>query len=202
MTEVHPDKVVLSIDGVGAFDHISRARIFTELLQNPQLHVLVPFVRQWYGLQSDFRWIDENGISHTIVQGDGGEQGDALMPGLFCLALHPALVEIRRRLPPGAEIIAYLDYIYVVCDTNDAQYILHDVQTVLQSICRIDVHTGKLVIWGNTPAPCPADIATLAPTAWKCDAPLPERGIKILGTPFGTDEYVQSYGMKLAEKRA
>ena len=100
---MHPDKIVLSIDGVGAYDHISRARMFTELLNNPVLRDLVPFVRLWYGVQSEFRWVDECGKTHILKQGDGGEQGDALMPGLFSIALHPALCEIRTRLPPGAD---------------------------------------------------------------------------------------------------
>ena len=192
----------MNIDGVGAFDHVSRARMFTELLHNSELQCLVPFIRQWYGEQSEFRWVDEHGTCHTILQGDGGEQGDAMMPALFCLALHPALAEIRRRLPPGAEILAYLDDIYVACDPTDAHFILHDVQQTFREMCRIDVHTGKLVIWGRTPQPCPQDIAPVAPTAWKCDAPLHERGIKILGTPLGAPQFVRSFGAKLADRRA
>ena len=124
------------------------------------------------------------------------------MPGLFCIALHPALTEIRRRLPPGAEIIAYLDDLYVVCNPTDAPYILHDVQTILRDVCRIDVHTGILAIRGKTAAPCPVDIADLFPNAWKCDAPLEKRGINILGTPFGSPEYVQAFGATLIEKKA
>ena len=36
-------------------------------------------------------WTDEDGQTHAIHQGEGGEQGDALMPALFCLGLHDAL---------------------------------------------------------------------------------------------------------------
>eukprot|EP00959_Pyramimonas_sp_CCMP1952_P398918 8359332-Pyramimonas_sp.AAC.1 len=61
-----------------------------------------------------------------MLQGDGGEQGDALMPRLFCLALHPALQAIRARLRPGSEIVAYLNDVYIVCDPRDAPLILHD----------------------------------------------------------------------------
>eukprot|EP00959_Pyramimonas_sp_CCMP1952_P331538 6942601-Pyramimonas_sp.AAC.1 len=78
--------------------------MFEQLLATPDLHGLVPFVRQWYAEQTQFKWVDEEGRTHTILQGDGGEQGDALMPALFCLALHPALCDIHGRLPPGAEI--------------------------------------------------------------------------------------------------
>eukprot|EP00959_Pyramimonas_sp_CCMP1952_P127811 2673153-Pyramimonas_sp.AAC.1 len=37
---------------------------------------------------------------------------------------------------------------YTVCDPADAHYILHDVQTISQHMCCIDMHTGKVVIWG------------------------------------------------------
>ena len=87
LTDEDPSKVVLSIDGVGAFDHICRRRMFEALISDPRLHSLIPFVRQWYALPSKFQWRDDAGVVHDVIQGDGGEQGDALMPALFCLAL-------------------------------------------------------------------------------------------------------------------
>ena len=73
----------------------------------------MPFVRLWYLHESVFYWFDDNGKRHTITQGDGGEQGDALMPGLFSLALHPALVAIQAELGPDCFVVAYLDDIYI-----------------------------------------------------------------------------------------
>ena len=32
----------------------------------------------------------------------------ALMPSLFCRALHPALLDIRATIPANADVIAYL----------------------------------------------------------------------------------------------
>ena len=49
-----PDKVVVSIDGVGGFDHICRSEIFTELRDHPVLQSLIPFLTLWYGSQSKF----------------------------------------------------------------------------------------------------------------------------------------------------
>ena len=43
----------------------------------------------WYGGVSVYYWRDDIGKVHKIEQSDGGEQGDALMPGLFCLNPHP-----------------------------------------------------------------------------------------------------------------
>ena len=108
-----PSRVVVSIDGIGAFDHVERRQIFSELFHHDTLKCLMPFVRLWYLHESVFYWFDDNGKRHTITQGDGGEQGDALMPGLFSLALHPALVAIQAELGPDCFVVAYLDDIYI-----------------------------------------------------------------------------------------
>jgi len=86
LSDMHPGKVIMTIDGVGAFDHVCRTRIFEQLHLIPALHGLIPFVRQWYSTPSVLAWTDAAGQTHIIQQGDGGEQGDALMPPLFCLA--------------------------------------------------------------------------------------------------------------------
>ena len=49
------------------------------------------------------------GMSHEIAQGEGGEQGDPLMPMLFALGLHPALRAAQARMRAGERIFAYLD---------------------------------------------------------------------------------------------
>eukprot|EP00959_Pyramimonas_sp_CCMP1952_P464505 9486732-Pyramimonas_sp.AAC.1 len=74
LVDANPHKVLVSIDGVGAFDHVCRTRMFEALLGNSKLHGLIPFVRLWYGITSKFRWVDACGKAHTIFQGDGGEQ--------------------------------------------------------------------------------------------------------------------------------
>ena len=73
---------------------------------------------QWYAAATLFKWVDDEGVSHDIWQGNGGEQGDAMMLALFSLALHPALEVIQADLPENAFLIAYLDDIYFVCETS------------------------------------------------------------------------------------
>eukprot|EP00959_Pyramimonas_sp_CCMP1952_P298910 6252211-Pyramimonas_sp.AAC.1 len=68
-------------------------------------------------------------------------------------------------------------------------------------MCRIDIHIGKLRAWGRDARPCPPDFATITPTAWKSDVPRHERGLKVLGTPLGSDDFVRAYGATIASKR-
>ena len=111
--ESDPVQTILCIDCVGAFDHESRARMFERLLATPSLRPILPFVRLWYSSPSAAVWADDAGSTHVASSAEGGEQGDALMPGLFCIALAPALEEIQNRLAPGVLVVAYLDDIYV-----------------------------------------------------------------------------------------
>ena len=41
LTDARPNKAAISIDGVGAFDHLNKARIFEQLLGEPTVHQLI-----------------------------------------------------------------------------------------------------------------------------------------------------------------
>ena len=57
---------------------------------------------------------DELGETQQIPQGEGGEQGDPLMPMLFSLGQHPALEAVQSRLRDKM-FFAYLDDVVFVC---------------------------------------------------------------------------------------
>ena len=59
---------------------------------------MLPLVRLFYSDPSVFLWEDDLGAVHHIVQDEGGEQGDPLMPLLFCLAQHAALVAVAEEV--------------------------------------------------------------------------------------------------------
>ena len=80
ITDASPGTCITKIDGIGAYDHIYRASMLTKLRALPTAHKLLPFVMASYGSQNTYIWNDESGHHHRIVQGEGGEQGDALMP--------------------------------------------------------------------------------------------------------------------------
>ena len=56
----------------------------------------LPFVRLFHGTLSAYLWEQDDGTVHTIEQGEGGEQGDALMRLLFALGQHAALSATAR----------------------------------------------------------------------------------------------------------
>ena len=74
--ESNPTHTILSVDGIGAYDTISRASMLQGLLTVPEANCCLPFVRQFYTAPSTYIWHDSAGQPHPIVQAEGGEQGD------------------------------------------------------------------------------------------------------------------------------
>ena len=64
----------------------------------------IPFVRVFYGSPSTYVWE----VEHSILQGEGGEQGDPVMPLLYSLGQHGALVATQEELADGENLVAYL----------------------------------------------------------------------------------------------
>ena len=91
LTDLDPEATVLSVDGIGAFDLVFREAMMQGFRsmegEGPSL---LPFILQFYGAPSEYIWEDNEGVHHTILQGEGGEQGDPLMPALFSLGQHRA----------------------------------------------------------------------------------------------------------------
>ena len=115
LTDQNPQATVLSVDGICAFDHVYRSAMLSKLLEVPKLQGLIPFVRQSYAQRSCYIWEDDRGEKHLIWQGEGGEQGDPMMPMLFSLAIHNALTEVKNSLQEDEHLFAFLDDVYVVC---------------------------------------------------------------------------------------
>ncbi len=74
------------------------------------LRDLVPYVRAWYGTDSEYVWVDDDGTQRTIAQ-DRFEQGHALMLVLVSVALKPASVPSKLGLGPASWSLLLLGHI-------------------------------------------------------------------------------------------
>ena len=102
---------LISIDGLGAFDQISRAAM---LLNVAHCGAVLPVVRMFYEAPSSCLWEDSVGTVHTIRQGEGGEQGHALMLLLLVVGQHSALDAVQEELQEREVLLTFHDDIYVV----------------------------------------------------------------------------------------
>ena len=171
----------------------------------------------FYGHTSEYYWTDADGEVWSIDQGDGGEQGDPLMPALFALGQHPALVAAEEKLAilnfdecSIAEnfftplLFAFLDDLYVVCNREIARKAFDIVTAEVASIAGIRTNLGKLQLYSKAGGPCPPgfeDFQALRGVEeqpiWTCDAhEISKRGIVVLGSPLGTVEFCTAFADK------
>ena len=163
---------------------------------------VLPFVRTFCGQPSSFIWEDEVGDVHDILQGEGGEQGDRLMPLLFCLAQHTALHAVADQLREGGHLFAFLDDLYVVRRPDRVGEIHSILQRELFRHAHISLHLGKTKIWnrsGDEPEACArlqaaAVVADESAVVCRGDhtLPVPSQGVKILESPVGHPAYVSA----------
>ena len=192
-TDADHTATVLSVDGIGAFDHVFRASMLQKLLEVPRLRRLLPFVRKSYNAPSCYSWADSEGRVHQIWQHEGGEQGDPLMPLLFSLAIHNALEEVRGQMQEGELLFAFLDDIYIVSSPVRTRAIYDLLQDHLHRMAGIQLHEGKTRVW-NRAGVCPPNVADLGDEVWS------PRGVKILGTPVGSPEFIHALTMERLEE--
>ena len=143
LTQANPRATILSIDGIGAFDLMGRQAMLQGLSQVPNASAALPFVRLFYGQPSEYLWTDEEGHTHSVLQAEGGEQGDPLMPALYALGQHPALRQVQATLRAGEHLSAFLNDVYVICELERARPILDTLSSELQRQCGIEVNLGK-----------------------------------------------------------
>ena len=132
------------------YDTISRNAMLRGLRHMEFGEATWPFVLQFYGAPSTYLWEDSDGVVHEILQGEGGEQGDALMPALFALGQHDALVAIQARLSPKGRLFAFLDDIYVWSPSPNRVATVHSArQEELLAHTGIHIHHGKTQLWNK-----------------------------------------------------
>ena len=154
----NPQATVISIDGLGAFNQISQTAMLDGLLNVGHCGAVLPFVRMFYGAPSSYLLEDSAGTVHTIRQGEGGEQGDALMPLHFAVGQHSALDAVQEELQEREVLLAFHDDIYVVTpDPARVGPIYAVFQEHLHAYARIRINGGKTQVWnrgGTRPEAC------------------------------------------------
>ena len=147
LTEADPETTVVSIDGVSAFDLISREAMLEGLMRVDGGSAALPFVRLFYGRPSQYLWEDSTGTTHTVHQGEGGEQGDPLMPLLYSVGQHRALEAISRELLGSEKLLAYLDDIYVITRPDRVGDVYTAVRQNLWIHACVSINNGKTNVW-------------------------------------------------------
>ena len=94
LCEMNPEATVTSVDGISAFDLVSRRAMLEGLHSVPGAKAL-PFVRMFYGQPSRHLWEDYGGTVHTTHQ--GGRRTPLLFGPARCIGGRPAPVACKRE---------------------------------------------------------------------------------------------------------
>ena len=138
------ETTITSIDRISAYDTMSRKAMLEGLDGVVGGRAVLPFERLFFSSPSAYLWEDDDGEVHTIHQGEGGEQGDALMPFLFCVAQHAALETIQRGMNPDEKLLAFLNDLYIVSKPQRVRTLHSVAQLELWAHCRIRVHGARM----------------------------------------------------------
>ena len=84
LTAADDQRTVISIDGIGAFDSISRSSMLTKLASLERASRILPFGKLFYGEPSEYLWENAEGVVQKILQGEGGEQGGPVDATIIC----------------------------------------------------------------------------------------------------------------------
>ena len=104
---------------------------------------VLPFVPMFYGTPSENLSEDDDGEVHKIAQGEGGEQGDPMMPLLYSLGQHRVLEAIDREMGANQHLMAFLDDIFFVTMPREVGEVFAVVQEKMWIHSCIRVHVGK-----------------------------------------------------------
>ena len=188
----------MSVDGISAYDVVSRRAMLEGFRSVHGGAETLPFVRMFHSSPSRHLWEDQEGVVHTIDQGEGGEQGDPPMPLLFSLGQHGALESVQRSFRDGERMLAYLDDIYIVTSPDRVGVVIASLQEQLFRHARIRLHGGKTQVWnraGIRPVACDVLEQIASQTCqWS------HRASRCWETPLGHPEFVASHLEHIAEE--
>ena len=103
------------------------------------------------------------------------------------------MAEVKAQLAEGELLFAFLDDVYVVAQPTRVRFIYNLLGARFNAEAGIELHEGKTRTW-NRRGVCPEAMQELGPDVWSpC-------GIKILGTPVGSQEYVERLEERLDDE--
>ena len=107
-TDADPQCTVLSIDGVGAYDHVLRSSFLQKLHSVPSLQGLLAFVRSVYARPTTYVLEDFTGARHQIHQAEGGRTRRPSYASAFQFGHSRFPLRSRREAQTRGEVIRVL----------------------------------------------------------------------------------------------
>jgi hypothetical protein len=216
--QVIPLPVLITFDAANGYPTCSNAATLEALAAAPDLRALVPFFRRSFGtpeareageLPRVYYYGDGRAggcVAPTLclVKVDGMGQGNVCSTGNFTITSAAALKKLRENTKDIAVMPAFIDDLTGVVE---AQYALDfydrtSAEHKAGTGCDMSLPKIKVMLPAPTNAQEEAAIAALR-TGFRlrgvepqniitAETPAPERGVKLLGAPIGSDEFAEA----------
>ena len=109
------------------------------------------------------------------------------------MGLHNALVEAAAALRPGEFLAAFLDDLYLVTRPARTREAFDSTTETVHRRAGVRTNLGKCRVYNTQGGEAPPGIAELGAEVWRGNRPANERGVMVLGTPLGTEEFVAEH---------
>ena len=103
------------------------------------------------------------------------------------------LCNAASTLHPADSLVVFLDDLYVITARERARESRDTVVGMVERDCGIALNIGKTRVYSHSEGPPPPGIAALGSDVWRCDKPLPECGLLVLGVPIRHPTYVRAW---------
>ena len=100
--------------------------------------------------RTPWRRSSQRSTVHRIAQGEGGEQGDPLMPLLSALGQHQALVAAKNRLAESEKVFAFHDDVFMVTRPARVGVAYTVMQEELFRHAGIQIQVSKTKVWNRS----------------------------------------------------
>ena len=156
------------------------------LIGVPGAQQCLPFVRMFYGMVGTVA----TPISFPRQRGGGARR--PVDASVVFPASTGAPQAIQSQLKPNELLLAYLDDLYAVVQPDRVRAVYDLMAHEFFQHAHIQLNSGKTRVW-NASGATPPGLEPLGPEVWAGSQHLlpQEQGLTILGTPVGSEAYIQ-----------
>ena len=193
--ELHQDHVDISCDARNAFNSWCRSRLWEPLRKN--FPSLFAFAKLLYGQASDIIFHEDGQGLASIINSVGSRQGCSLGSLLYCLAIHPLLLQLQGEFP-DLLILAYCDDVHIVGPPDQAIKAYRKYASLYNSVLQGELRDDKGCVYSpavnrdtlhalGLPTSVPPEPATPS------KMPFTNEGLRVLGAPVGSQTFYESF---------
>jgi hypothetical protein len=193
--ELHQEHVDISCDARNAFNSWCRSRLWDPLRKT--FPSLFAFAKLLYGQASDIIFHEDGQGLASIVNSVGSRQGCSLGSLLYCVAIHPLLVQLQGEFP-DLLILAYCDDVHIVGPPDQAIKAYRKYASMYNSALQGELRDNKGCVYSPTinrdalhALGLPTSVAPELATPSKM--PFTNEGLRVLGAPVGSQAFYESF---------